>query len=132
MLTHISTTTTNPPPIKFIYSVKHPLSTEKILFHDRLQEIISKHPGRITLDLFITGQQDGASSGANKQNAETGLDKSHKGRITPSFLLNALGSTDKKALQKTPCFVCGPPKMTDEIVAFLEKQGARVYCEKWW
>lgn len=38
--------------------------------------------------------------------------------------------------KNTAAYVCGPPKMTDEVVAMLSKQSGmspdRVLCEKWW
>jgi hypothetical protein len=37
---------------------------------------------------------------------------------------------------RTLCYVCGPPRMTDEFVDFLGQQPGmakeRVLCEKWW
>lgn len=144
MLSHISSTSnsTKLPPIHFLYSVKQspPSSNQpsKILFLDRLQEIVSKHPDRVNLELFITGKQH-EEGGETKsrfdgkgEKGDLDAQKIHQGRITQDDLLTALRTKDKSLLQKTACFVCGPPQMTDEIVAFLKAQGARVYCEKWW
>ncbi|QDS71967.1 hypothetical protein FKW77_001211 [Venturia effusa] len=144
MLSHISATSTTPPPIQFLYSVRQSPPTtngpSKILFYDRLQKIVSKHPDRVNLELFITGRQD-EEGGEAEGNGEIGgaapgvdqaVEKFHRGRITRQDLFLALGTKDTSILKKTACFVCGPPKMTDEIVAFLGGQGARVYCEKWW
>lgn len=37
---------------------------------------------------------------------------------------------------RTVAYVCGPPMMTDSLVAFLQQQPGmakeRVLCEKWW
>ena len=41
-----------------------------------------------------------------------------------------------KGREGTVCYVCGPQKMTDEVVEFLGRQvgmaPGRVLCEKWW
>lgn len=140
MLAHISSTTVSPPRIEFLYSVKQPPSPSKepakTLFLDRLQAIISKHPDRVNLELFVTGTTPSAEETETEEGiglaGETGTKNPHQGRITQDDLLQALGTNDKSLLRKTTCYVCGPPQMTDEIVTLLEAQGARVYCEKWW
>jgi hypothetical protein len=159
MLSHLSSTSNLPPKVEFLYSVKMGQTTEnhqdndtaKFLFYERLQEIASSDPDRVNVELFITGMEDmgetrngsreiiGRESGGEveRRENEKGGDNSqfgkfHKGRINQDDLLKAIGSKDKDVLKKTVCLVCGPPEMTDKIVALLERHGARVYCEKWW
>lgn len=117
MISHLSFTGSLPPKTEFLYSVKE--GTD-ILFYDRLQEIVSKDPERVNVKLFVTGRNVGT------------LENARNGRITQNDLLQALGAEDRDVLKATVIFVCGPPRMTDEMVAFARKQGARVYCEKWW
>lgn len=159
MLSHLSSTSALPPKVEFLYSVKMGPTREnhqgndsaKFLFYDRLQKIALSDPDRVNVELFITGMEDVGETrnGSGEiiereskreverwKNEKGGdsfqFEKFHKGRIIQDDLLKAIGSKDKAVLKKTVCLVCGPPKMTDKIVALLERYGARVYCEKWW
>jgi NAD(P)H-flavin reductase len=131
MISHLSSTSTLPPNVEFLYSVNAAASSDvngtdaaEILFYERLREIASSNADRVKFKLFITGKRLGIDFYR--------LGSVKKGRIIEGELLRALGSEDKDVLKRTVCFVCGPPEMTDSVVAFLEKQGARTYCEKWW
>lgn len=54
-------------------------------------------------------------------------------RITAQDVRLAIGKNAKDAV----CYICGPPTMTDELVAAAkevvgETRRERVFCEKWW
>jgi hypothetical protein len=55
-------------------------------------------------------------------------------RINDIALSSAIGN--KEEAKATVFYVCGPPDMTDEVVAFLKEQQnvvpEHVLCEKWW
>ena len=55
-------------------------------------------------------------------------------RFLPSDLIGCLPPEERR--HNTVAYVCGPPAMTDEVVAFLNSQQGmskeRVLCEKWW
>jgi hypothetical protein len=55
-------------------------------------------------------------------------------RIDDLALSSAVGNKGEAA--ETVFYVCGPQKMTDEIVGVLKGMdgvvGERVLCEKWW
>lgn len=134
MLSHMSSTSTFSPAVEFLYSVNiaslqdnfQGLDPSKILFYERLQRIANENPDRVNVELHCTGKAPGASG---KDIPFTNL---REGRITQNHLMNVLGSDHENKLDKTVCFVCGPPTMTDGVVAWFERQGVRTYCEKWW
>jgi hypothetical protein len=91
----------------------------------------------VTLRLFLTGTGDkGYIEHGKLPNSTFG------GRISEIDLLKAIDGYKKNVFgpehdrKGTVALVCGPPTMTDEIVAYLSKQpgmsGDRVLCEKWW
>ena len=88
----------------------------------------------VTLGLFVTDTGgDGFTEYGKLPN------KTYLRRIKTSDLVQALdgySSGSQSDRSRTVCYVCGPPKMTDEFVAFLVQQpgmaGERVLCEKWW
>ena len=94
---------------------------------------------KVTLTLFLTG-----GPVENTGSVEHGKfpNRTFARRITNADLVRALHGHDRETFgQKddrsgTVCFVCGPPRMTDEFVSFLAQQsgmsGERVLCEKWW
>ena len=87
----------------------------------------------VTLSLFLTGTGDQGSIEHGKL-----PNKTFARRITDNDLVRALdGYRDgDKDRSNTVCYVCGPPRFTDESVAFLKRQDGmadeRVMCEKWW
>jgi NAD(P)H-flavin reductase len=124
-----------PLKVEFLYSTK-PALTEKqninpsaVLFLSRLTRIASERPNQFDLTLFVTNQE------YQKIKDPQALGWFHDRRISEVDLLAALG-LDVNMRAKTVCYVCGPPKMTDQTVAFLGRQGGmdmeRVFCEKWW
>jgi len=91
----------------------------------------------VTLSLYLTGTgDDGMIEHGKFPNRTFGR------RITEADLTRALDGFKESLYgpehdrQGTLCCVCGPPKMTDEVVGFLSRQPGmapeRVLCEKWW
>jgi len=122
-----------PASIKFVYSTKvesGAIDGARILFLPRLIALANEAGNcHVQLDLRITG------SSADELSKAKGLpSRTEAGRITRADLVDALGDVKHRA--GTVCYVCGPPAMTDETVAFLNVQegmdSARVLCEKWW
>jgi ferredoxin-NADP reductase len=140
-----------PPSIRFLYSTKFPakpggaeVAKEKhkdkkklkhakehshILHLPTLLDMASSRP-QLDLTLFLTNLS------ANQKLADPeSLGWMHDRRIESTDLLAALGD-DVQEREKTLVYVCGPPGMTDEIVAWFGRQagmsGERVFCEKWW
>jgi NAD(P)H-flavin reductase len=134
MLSHMSSTSILPPAVDFLYSVNitshqdnfQGLDLSRILFYERLQRIANENPHRVNVELYCTGKAPGTSG------KDISFSNLREGRITQNHLMNVLGSDDENKLEKTVCFVCGPPTMTDGIVAWFQRQGVRIYCEKWW
>ncbi|KAK8200844.1 hypothetical protein M8818_006161 [Zalaria obscura] len=79
--------------------------------------------------MFLTGIEEEALASATGLPADVTV-----GRITERDLWNALGPVEGR--EKTVCYVCGPPQMTDGFVGVLKRQegmdARRVLCEKWW
>lgn len=141
--------------VRLLYSTKVPsretVPTE-VLFLTQLLDLFRIPRSATTkdrLELFFTGTWDGSQM--NRQNTEPiqplmsltlpNLDVDTEvpvvawtHRIDEIALSSAVG---KKEEARSTCFyVCGPPDMTDEIVAFLKEQEhvapERVLYEKWW
>ncbi|EGP92264.1 uncharacterized protein MYCGRDRAFT_98569 [Zymoseptoria tritici IPO323] len=110
----------------------------KILFLPRLMDLVAAAAdSNVTLRLFLTGTGDqGYIEHGKLPNSTFG------GRIQEIDLLKAIDGYKKNVFgpehdrKGTVALVCGPPKMTDEMVAYLQKQPGmsldRVLCEKWW
>lgn len=129
-----------PREVHFVYATKasSDLDPQKILFLPRLQDLIAAESDpNVSLSLFLTGTGDGGVIEHGRLPNRT-----FGRRITEPDLVRAIdgfkepvfGAKHDRA--NTACYVCGPPKMTDEIVEFLRKQEGmaeeRVLCEKWW
>lgn len=151
-----------PPPSPLPSTNNHHPSDQlsKVLFLDRLQGL-SQHLTDIgrrqfALDVFLTpdGHEDyhnehRQSHGESQYETSDSLDSSperkenrrhgtfHYGRrFNERDLLQALGPEDDDIRKATVVYVCGPPTMTDEVVALMRAQRGmseeRVMCEKWW
>jgi NAD(P)H-flavin reductase len=128
-------TNTTSPKVEFLYSTKPPLTDKhnikpsSILFLSRLTEVASKRPDQVECTVFLTNQK------YKKIKDPQALGWFHDRRIKEADLLHALGA-DLDVRRRTLCYVCGPPKMTDDIVSwFAQQEGLsteRVLCEKWW
>ena len=121
-----------PKKISFLYSTKLPSSGsgDNILFLPRLLKLAEQHPKRIDLTLFLTN----LAAGTKLKNPKS-LGWYHDRRIDEADLTAALGD-DTASRRETVVYVCGPPKMTDDLVAWFSHQSgmdpSRVLCEKWW
>lgn len=93
----------------------------------------------VSLSLFLTNLGDGDQGPIEHGRLPN---RTFGRRISDLDLTQALDGYRKPLYgggydrQGTVCYVCGPPKMTDEFVAFLQNQEGmtqeRVRCEKWW
>lgn len=120
----------SPAKVDILYSTKvdkklvHP---NKILFLDRLKNYEGHHPEKMSVTPFITGNYE-------KLEDPEELPWHFTRRLTKDDVLTMLGDFGKR--QRTMCYVCGPPLMTDELVHFLSSldglEASRVLCEKWW
>lgn len=131
---------TRPSEIHFLYATKSDpeLDPQRILFLPRLLDLVTMAAdSNVTLSLFITGTgSEGAIERGKLPNRTVGR------RITEADVLRAIdgykqGSADsKRNRERTLCYVCGPPQMTDHFVEVLRLQSGmsddRVFCEKWW
>ncbi|KAE8351933.1 hypothetical protein BDV28DRAFT_136113 [Aspergillus coremiiformis] len=138
----------HPFNIHFLYSTKLPVTISQqpiassesilnqILFLSRLRHIIrsqsQSHRLRITLALFVTNLHD--ASAPLEQPTDLTI---HTQRINQDDLRTALnGPNGNIEPEETVCYMCGPPAMTDEVVATLRglmgDGSERVFFEKWW
>lgn len=129
-----------PPEMHFVYSTKTDpdLDVQKILFMPRLMDAIAMAADpNVTLAAFLTGL-------GNEGIIEHGKlpNRTYGRRFQEEDLVKALdgyktsGFGPEHDRKNTVAYVCGPPKMTDEVVANLRSQPGmsddRVLCEKWW
>jgi hypothetical protein len=91
----------------------------------------------VSLRLFLTGTGDDEFIDHGQlPNLTYGRRIGDKDLISAldGFQTSVFGSEHDRL--KTVAYVCGPPRMTDEVVAFLSRQSGmtedRVRCEKWW
>lgn len=122
-----------PRVIEVLYSTKvtaRPIRGEGILFVDRIMDAVARaQDSGVRFRMFLTGIEEEALASATGLPADVTV-----GRITERDLWNALGPVEGR--EKTVCYVCGPPQMTDGFVGVLKRQegmdARRVLCEKWW
>lgn len=91
----------------------------------------------VTLSVFLTGIGDPGMIEHGKL-----PNRSYGRRFHDNDLVHALDGYKTNLFgpehdrKNTVAYVCGPPKMTDDVVAMLRKQPGmsddRVVCEKWW
>jgi hypothetical protein len=100
---------------------------------------MAAEPANVTLSLFLTGPT-GYEGGEKIEHGKL-PNRTWARRMGKGDLVGALdgwrgGEEGGKGREGTICYVCGPQKMTDEVVEFLgEQEGmekGRVLCEKWW
>ncbi|KAK4996861.1 hypothetical protein LTR66_003614 [Elasticomyces elasticus] len=124
-----------PKRIHFLYSTRPPPASSPdvvaaVLFLPRLvrlRELLEETGTQTELSLFLTGVEEPPTSGAGWPRG------TRVGRIAREDLLEAVGEVAGRA--GTLAYVCGPPRMTDQVVEFLQGQEGmrgRVLCEKWW
>ncbi|PGH11628.1 hypothetical protein AJ79_04768 [Helicocarpus griseus UAMH5409] len=158
MLSHIfqnPSTLPHSPPIHLLYSTRLPTTPtqgedisnhlNQVLFLPRLRNIMKfqqqqNQALRLHLHIFITNLP--------KTPCNPPPDFAlHDRRITMADLRDVVCGRKDAAKSgggpsgdRTVCYVCGPPNMTDEFVAGIEGllgpaekgRGKRVFCEKWW
>jgi len=130
MISHLHETSTMPPEVKFLYTVRWPSETkslDQILFYKDLRTIAESDSRHFVLQLFIT---DGSKDlGKENENSNPRFR-----RITHEDLRTAV--VEGGHPESTVCYICGVPSMTDDFVDFLQKTKGldqqRVLCEKWW
>ncbi|KAF2756496.1 ferredoxin reductase-like protein [Pseudovirgaria hyperparasitica] len=112
--------------IKVLYSTRLTTSSSKVLFLERLNALSQKQ-STTTVQLFLTG------STPLERTCES-MKAAKLQRIRLDDLIDAIGPATGRA--STICYVCGPSKMTDDVVKYLAAQEgmdrSRVLCEKWW
>ena len=133
-----------PEEIHFLYGTKAEDSEadpQSILFLPRLMDLVGAvdEPKDVTLSLFLTGNT-GYEGGERIEHGKL-PNRTWARRLGEGDLVGALDgwrgeSEGGKGREGTVCYVCGPQKMTDEVVEFLGRQEGmapgRVLCEKWW
>lgn len=140
IFSHLVRSARRPREIHFVYGTKatSELDPQSILFLPRLMDLVAAADDKkVTLSLFLTGTGDAGRIEHGKLPNRT-----FAGRISESDLVRAIDGYQDSPFgaehdrQRTLCYVCGPPKMTDEYVDFLRRQAGmtedRVLCEKWW
>ncbi|KAF1991886.1 ferredoxin reductase-like protein [Aulographum hederae CBS 113979] len=139
MLKHIPHTHHLPASIHVLYSLSlSPIqtTTSSVLFLDELMALEASLPAdTMTFHVFLTGSPDEFMAEQGAAGCSVEFFNYATRRLDEEDLLKAVGRRAEER-DGTVCFVCGPPKMTDEIVDFLSSQGGleegRVFCEKWW
>lgn len=134
IFSHLMQQARPPSSIRFMYTTRvegDPIEASRILFLQRIMALVSEAKTCYArLELFVTG-----ASSQQLANAR-GLPPDVKGDRIRHADLDAVLGTDMKIRDKTVCYVCGPPRMTDEIVDYLRScdgmDRQKVLCEKWW
>jgi ferredoxin-NADP reductase len=124
--------------VQVLYASRR-INGEEILFEHRLSGMAEKyksgHAGdKLTeVNFQYTMFETGGDSAASEEKEASATKREYR-RITHNDLTAALGS--EKGRENTLVYVCGPPDMTDNFVAFLQQapgmEERRVLCEKWW
>lgn len=142
-----------PPSVHLLYGTKtragereltDPSADTDVLFLRRLHGLVAAGKGKLRLSLFATNWTSGlleparGTAPAQAESARASVSERqgvvvHRRRLDATDLGQAL---DIAAGQGVLCYVCGPRKMTDELVAAAKAvEGMRpehVLCEKWW
>ena len=136
------------PRIKLLYSVRKPPPVKEgslgesgvlrsgILFFEDLITLALRMPKHLSMDLYLTGDQElaGDREQLNRAMREGNVKVFEGRRWTHEELEEALGKQIER--QNTLAYVCGPPQMTDEVVMVLKRAPGmkedQVLCEKWW
>lgn len=137
IFTHLIKSAQRPQEVHFLYATKASpeLDRAQILFLTRLMDLIAAEASHtVTLSLFLTGTgQEGRIEHGQLPN------RTFARRMTTADAVHAIdgyGAHISGNRSQTLCYVCGPPRMTDEFVGVLSQQPEmapeRVLCEKWW
>ncbi|KAI9656573.1 MAG: hypothetical protein M1821_004780 [Bathelium mastoideum] len=129
ILSHLDYTQSMPQHVRFLYSTKiggASSNPAEILFLDRLRSILKRHLDRMRLSLYTTDHKLDLIP-------DSGMDL-HQRRFGQEDLRRALGPVQER--KGVFCYVCGPQRMTDEVVARIRNEEGivsdQVLCEKWW
>ena len=151
ILSHLGDMGSSSPLVHFLYSTKitdEETSPKDILFLERIASLFKAGRVNGNLSLFLTGLQtsfpehtarikkalDGDPNAAVAESRSRVVIKT--GRINHPSIVDALGSPGERA--SVVVYICGPPKMTDELTEFLTSSGAlglsldQIRFEKWW
>lgn len=124
--------------VRVLYATRR-IAEEEVLFEDRLSAMAEKykvgHAGdKLTEVNFQFTMFESSGRSAKSEEKKSGVTTKEYRRITHDDLIAAMGPEKERA--NTLVYICGPPAMTDDFVAFLQKlpgmDEARVLCEKWW
>ncbi|KAK1084554.1 hypothetical protein LTR33_002598 [Friedmanniomyces endolithicus] len=133
-LSYLIRSVTRPKEIHFIYTTRVSPSSgdidpQTILFLPHLMDLVAAiaDPTNITLSLFLTGATAEGAATDDRGIIEHGKlpNRTFGRRVTEADLVRAIDGYrtpvfgTKHDRQGTVCYVCGPPRMTDEIVGFL-------------
>ena len=141
ILSHLHETHSLPPSLHLLYSLRAPPHhpTSQILFYNRLKNIFTSptlSPDQ-NFSLFLTGDYTSPPSIPLTVPPSTDLRsniQTYHRRFEPQDLIDRLPGQEKRG--GTVAYVCGPPRMTDEVVGFLRGleglSEEQVLCEKWW
>lgn len=117
-----------------MYTVRAPYPEPKrILFLERIRAIFAAPEDGIRKDfsLYLTGDYQPAGNIMRPPDPNLGY---LKRRFEHTDLIDHLPALEQR--KGTVAYVCGPPKMTDDVVDFLKGlegiSEERVLCEKWW
>lgn len=140
IFSHLIRSSSRPKEIHFVYTTKadESLDRQRILFLPRLMDLVAAEADvNVTLSLFLTGLDDTGLIEHGKFPNRTFARRLRKEDL--SLALDGYseqGGDTENHRAGTVCYVCGPPQMTDDFVAFLSRQPGmteqRVLCEKWW
>lgn len=127
MVRHFMATGEWPAKVTFLYGSRVTADeegkAEEVLFLKDLVDAERVADGRMKIKLFLTGEVDAGTRIGHEV---------ERRRISEADLIQAIKGNE----ERTVCFVCGVPTMTDGIVKFLSSRDGvhpdRVLCEKWW
>jgi len=124
--------------VRVLYSTRR-IDEEEVLFEERLSRMAEKyrvgHAGdKLTeVNFEFTMYETNGSDAKSEEKGNSATKRKYR-RITHDDLTAALGPENLRG--NTLAYACGPPDMTDDFVAFLQKspgmEEKRVLCEKWW
>lgn len=138
IFSHLIRTGSRPKEIHFVYGTKTDaeLDPQRILFLPRLIDLVAAEADpRVTLRLFLTGT--GSESEVTVEHGKL-PNRTFLRRMSQADLIQAIDGygSEQTDRSSTVCYVCGPARMTDKTVDFLQRQHGmskeRVLCEKWW
>ncbi|KAK4169067.1 oxidoreductase NAD-binding domain-containing protein 1 [Cladorrhinum sp. PSN259] len=134
--------------VQVLYGVKEPEGgiqgkVGEVLFLERIARCFDPRGGRALqggVRLFVTGGDGGGpeKEEENKTVSVSGIDVPIVGRRIGMDDIRAVIGDHHTNKDQTVVYVCGPPKMTDELVEGLTSPeglgmaAERVFYEKWW